>query len=252
MLSQLLEVNFKKMKASEIMTLGVYTVRPEASIKEAASLMRERGISGLPVVDKTGRLVGIVTEGDLLRRAEIGTERRRPRWLVFVLGPGRLANEYVRSHARKVQDIMTPEVVSVSKDMPLQEVVNILEKRRIKRVPVTRDDKLVGIISRANLVHALARLVEEAPPTRPDDEAAREKIMVELNKQPWTPRTDLNVIVRGGVAELWGAISDEREREAIRVVAENVPGVSQVIDHLVCFHPMRGGMGLPPLISSGD
>jgi CBS domain-containing protein len=241
-----------KMKASEIMTLGVYTVRPEASLKEAASLMRERGISGLPVVDKMGRLVGVVTEGDLLRRVETGTERHRPRWLEFLLGPGRLANEYVHSHARKVQDVMTPEVITVSKDAPLQDVVNILEQGRIKRVPVTRGDKLVGIVSRANLVQALARLAQEASPTRPDDEAAREQIMTELNKQPWAPRGSLNVIVRGGIAELWGVIGDERERDAIRVVAENVPGISQVIDHLTCFHPMRGGMGLPRLISSGD
>jgi CBS domain containing-hemolysin-like protein len=146
---------------------------------------------------------------------------------------------------------MTPEVITVSKDAPLQDVVSILEQRRIKRVPVTRGDKLVGIISRASLVQALARLAQEAPPTRPDDEAAREQIMTELNKQPWASPATLNVIVRDGVAELWGVIRGERERAAIRVVAENAPGVSQVIDHLVYFHPMPGGIGLPPLISNG-
>jgi CBS domain-containing protein len=145
-----------KMKASEIMTLGVYTVRPEASLKEAANLMRERGISGLPVVDKMGRLVGVVTEGDLLRRVETGTERHRPRWLEFLLGPGRLANEYVHSHARKVQDVMTPEVITVSKDAPLQDVVNILEQRRIKRVPVTRGERTRRRIPRASLLISLA------------------------------------------------------------------------------------------------
>ena len=237
------------MKAADIMTLGVFTVRPETSLKEAAGLMLERGISGLPVVDGTGRLVGIVTEGDLLRRAETGTERRRSRWLEFLLGPGQLANEYVHSHARKVQDVMTPEVVTVSRDTPLQDVVNLLEQRRIKRVPVTRDDKLVGIISRANLVQALASLVQEVAPTRSDDETAREEIAAELAKQPWAP-ANLNVIVRRGVAELWGVIRDERERKAIRVVAENARGVSQVVDHLVYFRPMPGGMGLPPLIST--
>jgi CBS domain-containing protein len=237
------------MKAADIMTLGVFTVRPETSLKEAAGLMLERSISGLPVVDGTGRLVGIVTEGDLLRRAETGTERRRSRWLEFLLGSGQLANEYVHSHARKVQDVMTPEVVTVSKDTPLKDVVNILEQRRIKRVPVTRDDKLVGIISRANLVQALASLVQEVAPTRSDDETAREEIAAELAKQPWAP-ANLNVIVRRGVAELWGVIRDERERKAIRVVAENARGVSQVVDHLVYFRPMPGGMGLPPLIST--
>ena len=115
---------------------------------------------------------------------------------------------------------------------------------------MTRDDKLVGIISRANLVQALARLAQEVAPTRSDDETAREEITAELSKQPWAPQANLNVIVRGGVAELWGVIRDERERKAIRVVAENAPGISQVIDHLVYFRPMPGGMGLPPLIST--
>jgi CBS domain-containing protein len=125
------------MKAVEIMTTGVVTVQPEASVREAARLMLEHGLSGLPVVDDMGRLAGMVTEGDFLRRAETGTERRRPRWLEFLLGPGRLANEYVRSHSRKVKEIMTSEVVTVSEDTPLQDVVNIMEHRRIKRVPVT-------------------------------------------------------------------------------------------------------------------
>jgi CBS-domain-containing membrane protein len=175
-----------------------------------------------------GRLAGIVTEGDFLRRAETGTELRHPRWLEFLLGPGRLANEYVHSHGRKVEEIMTPEVVTVSGDAPLEDVVKIMEHHRIKRVPVTSEKKVVGIISRANLVQALARLAQEVSPTHPDDETARKQIMAELTKQPWAPKTSLNVIVRGGVAELWGTISDEREREAIRVVAENVPGISQV------------------------
>jgi len=239
------------MKAVEIMTTGVVTVQPEASVREAARLMWEHGVSGLPVVDDVGRLAGIVTEGDFLRRAETSTELRHPRWLEFLLGPGRLADEYVHSHGRKVGEIMTPEVTTVSEDAPLEEVVKIMEHRRIKRVPVISGTKIVGIISRANLVQALARLAQDVAPTRPDDETARKQIMAELTKQPWAPKTSLNVIVRGGVAELWGTISDEREREAIGVVAENVPGISQVIDHLVCFHPMRGGFGLPPLISNG-
>jgi CBS domain-containing protein len=135
------------MKAAEVMTLRVATIRPGETVREAARTMLRFGISGLPVVDTAGRLVGIVTEGDFLRRSEIGTERRHPRWLEFLLGPGRLANEYVHSHGRKVEEVMTPNVVTVSPDTQLQEVVRIMERRHIKRVPVVSDGKIVGIIS---------------------------------------------------------------------------------------------------------
>lgn len=144
---------------------------------------------------------------------------------------------------------MTSEVITVSEATRLQDVVSIMERRRIKRIPVMSDGKIVGIISRANLVQALARLAEEVSPTHPDDETARQRILAELNQQSWAPRASLNVIVRGGVAELWGVIYDERERQAMRVAVENVPGISQVIDHFVYVEPMSGaaGMGLPPL-----
>lgn len=228
------------MKASEIMTPGVYTIKPDTSVRDAARLMIERGISGLPVVDAAGQVVGIVTEGDFLRRAETSTEWRRPRWLEVLLGPGRLASDYVRTHARKVEEIMTRDVVTVSADTPLQDVVGIMERRRIKRVPVVRDGAVVGIISRANLVQALARLAEEAPPSRPDDEAMRARIIAELEKQEWAPRSLINVIVRDGVAELWGTILDEKERDAVRVLVENVPGIAGVQDHMIWVEPMSG------------
>jgi CBS domain-containing protein len=202
------------MKASEIMTMGVYTVTPDVSVRDAARLMIEQGISGLPVVDAAGHVVGIVTEGDFLRRAETGTQRRRPRWLEILVGPGRLASEYVHTHARKVADIMTSDVVTVSADAPVQDIVDVMERHRIKRVPVIKDGAVVGIVSRANLVQALARLAEEAPPSRPDDEAMRAQIMAELKKQEWAPHPSVNVIVRDGVAELWGTILDEKKRDA--------------------------------------
>lgn len=228
------------MKAGEVMTVPVTTVRPDASVTDAARLMVERGVSGLPVVDAHGQLVGIITEGDFLRRAETGTERHRPRWLQFLLGPGRIANEYVHSHARKIQEVMTPDVITVSQSTPLQDVVTMMERHRIKRVPVLGEGKLVGIISRANLVQALARLAEEASPSRPDDEAMRTQILKDLNRERWAPRDAVNVIVRNRVAELWGVILDERERQAIKVVAENVPGIKAVRDHLVFVGPMSG------------
>ncbi len=234
------------MKAAEVMTPKVVTIRPDTPLVEAARLMLQSGISGLPVVDDAGHLVGIVTEGDFLRRAETGTEHRRPRWLEFLLGPGRLADEYVRSHARTVREIMTPKVITVSEDTPLQDVVAIMERRRIKRVPVVRDDKIVGIVSRANLVQALAHLAEESSGSKPDDEMMRAQIMGELAKQSWARTSSINVIVRHGIAELWGPIFDQRQREAVRVAAENVVGVGNVKDHLVWVELMSGLSFGPP------
>jgi hypothetical protein len=135
---------------------------------------------------------------------------------------------------------MTPKVVTVSADTPLQEVVRTTERRRIKRVPVVSDGKIVGIISRANLVQALARLADEARESHSDDEASRTHILAELSKQAWAPGSLINVIVRNGVAEIWGTIFDEREREALRVVAKNAPGITSVKEHLVLVEPMSG------------
>ena len=228
------------MKASEVMTPEVETIRRDATVLEAARMMLRRGVSGLPVVDSNGQLVGVVTEGDFLRRAETGTTRRHSRWLEFLLGPGRLADEYVHSHGRKVEEVMTPKVISVAPETSLQEVVRIMERHRIKRVPVVSDDKIVGIISRANLVQALARLADEAAESHGDDEEIRGRILAALDSEPWAPRYSINVIVRNGVAEIWGTIFDEREREAVRVVAENVPGIKAVKEHLVLMEPLSG------------
>src|SRR6516162_5379416 len=141
------------MNVKEVMTSPVISVPSDGSISQAIELMLQRRISGLPVVDQGGRLVGIVTEGDFLRRAETGTQRQRPRWLEYLIGPGRLADEYTRSHGRKVHDIMTPDPLTVSEDTSLEEIVGTMEKRRIKRMPVMRGSEVVGIVSRANLVH---------------------------------------------------------------------------------------------------
>jgi predicted transcriptional regulator len=212
--------------------------------------MLQNDISGLPVLDADGRLVGMITEGDLLRRAETATQRRRPRWIEFFVGPGRLAEEYVHSHGRKVSELMTAEPVSVTEETPLEEVVTLMEKRRIKRLPVVRGDKVVGIVSRANLLHALARLSGEAHPVKPDDRAIRERLQAELNKQGWAPVIPLEIIVRDGVVDLWGSITDERERQALIVAAETVPGVKGVNDHLVWVDAMSGMAFLAPEESS--
>jgi CBS domain-containing protein len=226
------------MKAHDVMTWGTITVEPDASITRAVRLMLQNKISGLPVVDANGQLVGMVTEGDFLRRGELGTKRQRPRWLEFLLGPGKLATEYVQSSGQKVSQVMTPEPKTITPETPLEEVVGLMERHRIKRLPVVQDGKLVGIVSRANLLHALASVAREVKPATGDDAAIRERIMAECAKQAWA--SHINVVVRDGVVELWGVITDDRARDAFKVLAENVPGVTAVRDHLAWIEPTSG------------
>ena len=228
------------MKVKDVMTSPVLSVESESPISQAIQLMLEKRISGLPVLDGQGRLVGIVTEGDFLRRTETGTQRRRSRGLEFLIGPGRLADEYTRSHGRKVIDVMTPDPVTINEQTSLEQVVQIMEKHRIKRLPVLREQKLVGIVSRANLLHALAGVASDIKPVTTSDEAIREQLLAELGRQSWAPAALINAIVKQGVVELWGTITDERERQAIIVAAENVPGVKGVRDHLVWIEPNTG------------
>ena len=227
------------MKASDVMTRDVITVERETSVADVIRLMLENNVSGLPVLDD-GKVVGILTEGDLLRRSETGTEKQRPRWLEILMGPGRMAGEYVRTHGRKVEAIMTTDLISVTGDTPLDEVVGLMERRRIKRVPVIEGDALIGIVSRLDLLRALLRTIEaEHSEIRGDDEI-REQILAELAKAAWVPRDGLSISVKDGVVDLNGVILEEKEREALRVVAENVPGVKAVEDHLVWIEPVSG------------
>jgi CBS domain-containing protein len=234
------------MRAKDVMTHQVVSVEPDASVQHAAQLMLERRISGLPVIDNAGHLVGIVTEGDFLRRAELGTQRRRARWLEFLMGAGRLADEYVQTHGRKVEDVMTRDPETVPEDRQLSDVVQLMEKHQIKRVPVVRGNQVVGIISRANLLHALASAGGDAASPKRDDDVIRERLLAELDKQRWAPIALINVIVRNGVVELWGTITDERQRHAIMVAAENISGVKDVRDHLVWIDPMSDMAFYPP------
>jgi CBS domain-containing protein len=234
------------MRASDVMTRHVVSIAPDAPIVQAARLMLQHRISGLPVVDAQGRLVGMVSEGDFLRRGETGTLRRRPRWLEFLIGPGRLAGEYVRACGRKVEEIMTPEVVTIAEDTTLDRVVELMEQHRVKRLPVMRDGALVGILTRANLLHAVASLAHEAAPPLADDAAIRDRLLAELERHNWAPLGMLNIVVRDGTVELWGAVTEERERAAIRVAAENIPGVKAVHDHLVWLEPISGMVIEPP------
>ena len=234
------------MQAQDIMTQYIVSVGPNDTVARAVRAMLQNDISGLPVLDSNGALVGMITEGDLLRRAETGTQRRRPRWMEFFVGPGQLADEYVHTHGRKVSEIMTADPVTVTEDTPLEEVVAVMEKRHIKRVPVVRGDKVVGIVSRANLLHALARLAGETKPSTADDQTIRERLMAEIGKQRWAPGGAIDIIVRNGVVDLWGSITEERARAALIVAAENTPGVKGVKDHLAWIDPMSGIYFLPP------
>jgi CBS domain-containing protein len=222
------------MHAKDIMTTSVVTVTPDTPVPAIARLLLERRISGVPVVDAGGRLVGIVTESDLMRRPEIETERSRPWWLQIFTGHREAAEEYTKSHGSKAGQVMTHPVVTVEEDTPVGDIAVLLEERRIKRVPVVRDGKLVGIVSRANLLQGLvADHARASVAGRPvGDREIRGAVMAELERQPWLTHRGINVIVVDGVVQLWGLVESEEERRAIRVLAENVPNVRQVVDRL--------------------
>jgi CBS domain-containing protein len=234
------------MKAADIMTRNALTVGRETSVAQAIRLMLDNNVSGLPVLADDGKVIGILTEGDLLRRSEMGTERHRPRWLEIFMGPGRMASEYVRTHGRKVEEIMTTDLISVAGDTPLDEVVGLMERRRIKRVPVLDGDALAGVVSRTDLLRSLLHTLEaQHSETRRDDEIL-EQILAELAKAAWVPRDGLSISVNDGIVDLNGVILEEKEREALRVVAENAPGVRGVEDHLVWIEPVSGTVIEPP------
>ena len=228
------------MKVRDIMSTRVVSIAPDANVLEAVRLMLQNHISGLPVIDRSGALVGVVTEGDFLRRSETGTERKRPRWLEFLMGPRRLADEYVHTHARKVDDVMTREPITITEDAALDEVVRIMERRRIKRLPVMRGAQVAGIVSRANLLHALASLGAAASPPAKTDVAIREQLLAEFDRQTWAPVALIDVMVKDGAVELWGTITEEAQGDALKVCAENIPGVKSVVSHLTWIEPMSG------------
>ena len=220
------------MRAIDVMTSSVVVASPDMNVQAAAKLLDDNRISGMPVVDAAGQVIGVISESDLVRRTEIGTgERRRSWWLEFFTSNRELASEYVKEHAHMVKDIMSQPVVSVREDTPLSEIADLLERHRIKRVPVLRDDKLVGIVSRSNLIRALASFAPVKLATLPSDREIREAVLRELSGRRWAlPRH--GVIVQDGFVHLWGVVQSEDDRSAIRAAAEGVPGVKGVRDHL--------------------
>ncbi len=229
------------MNAQDIMTRTVATARPDSSLTDAIALMLERDVSGLPVMDADGHLVGMLTEGDLLRRGETGTEESHGRWWRFALGSGRLATEYVRAHSRLVSDLMTREVISAGEDTPLEEIVTLMERNYIKSVPILRDGVLTGLISRADLIKALARALKAADEQgTPTDLAIHDHIIAELERQKWAPDGSIKVEVDRGNVILTGVIFDQRDRAALRVAAQNVAGVTSVRDELTWVDATSG------------
>ena len=225
------------MKAKDIMTTPVVTIEPDTTVREIAALLLERRISGVPVVE-AGRLVGMVSEGDLLHRHEIGTDRDRPTrsWWLSLIDDDPGPAEYVKSHARRARDIMTRDVISVAEDAPIAEIATVLETHRIKRVAVLRGERLVGIVSRANLVQTLAAQPRPGKaPRAKGDGPIRRQLLAELERQPWWQRSASNVIVTDGIVHYWGIVDSDDQKEAARVAAENVPGVRKVEDHRVRY-----------------
>ncbi len=225
--------------AADVMTTDVITVSPETPVRDIAALLHSKRISGVPVVDTAGQILGIVTEGDLILREAIVGEHRRSWWLTLFDDPTVLARDYAKSHGRNARDIMTTPIISVGPAATLAEIAKLLERHRIKRVPVIESNKLIGIIARSNLLQALAAADVSRPAVR-DDRAIREQLLAELQKQPWVHMALKNVVVQDGVVSLWGMVSTEDERRALRIATENVPGVKGVEDHLTSKPINRG------------
>ena len=222
------------MLVRDVMVAPVITVEPSASVQEVAKLFLEKQISAVPVLDGKGKLVGIVSEGDLLHRVEAGTERHRSWWLRALVHDDTLAAEYIKSHSRKVSDVMTREVITASPTTPIHEIAALMEKNAVRRLPILENGQLVGIVSRANLLQAVAsarQLLDVAP----TDKAIRDRILANLKREAWAHTGLLNVTVTNGIVDLWGLAESDTERKAIKVAAESTPGVTAVHDNMVVY-----------------
>jgi CBS domain-containing protein len=229
------------MRADGVMTSNVVTVGENASVQDVALVLLQNQISAVPVIDRMGNMVGIVSEGDLMRRPESETEKRRSPWLELLSSKQALAAEFVKMHSRRVTDVMTRGVITATPDTPVAEIASLLEKNGIKRVPILRGGKLVGIVSRANLLHGLASLKNNASKSVASDAAIRDRLLARIQNQPWTRPTLINVIVQDGIAELWGIVASQAERNAVRVLAEVTTGVRAVNNNLRVYHLVNQG-----------
>ena len=223
------------MKAQDVMVRDVVTVKPDDEVSDAVKLLLDRDISAVPVVDDTGAVVGILSEADLVHREEIGTEKHHRWWLEAVLPASQLANEFSKSHGHRVYQVMSRKVVTATEDTPLGEIATLLEKHRIKRVPILREGRLVGVVSRSNLIQALASASAHPPVETPTatDRTIRLDLLDRLAHEKWTDFGEINVIVKDGVVHLWGLVYSASERKALLAVAEEIPGVVSVSDEMI-------------------
>jgi CBS domain-containing protein len=228
------------MEAREVMTRDVVTVGPETTVGEIAAILVRHRISAVPVVSGT-RLLGIVSQTDLAHRSETGTEKKRKWWLEVFADPDAKAREYVKSHGLRAQDVMTRFVVSVPEGASLAEVADVLDAHRIRQVPVMSDGRLVGMISRADLVRKLAEAKLAAPVPRPDNGALQKAIWDQIKAEPWLKSAFVNLAVKDGVVELWGSVDSDEQHRALKVLVEGVPGVRRVVDQ-VGLLPKVGGL----------
>ena len=219
------------MKAADVMTTRVITVTADRPVSEIAKLLLKHRISAVPVVDADGRLLGIVSEGDLMRREDAGTEAPRSWWLRVFSTADEAAADFAKSHGRLAREVMTRKVTTVAEDTPLAEVARLLERHGVKRVPVVRDGRVVGVVSRANLLQGLAA-APGATAVAVDDATIRTRILETLDQQPWHAAIHPNVVVSDGVVHLWGLVATERQRDALRVLVENIEGVRAIEDHV--------------------
>lgn len=219
------------MKARDIMAKPVLTVKPSTSVSELARLLIDKRISGLPVVDDHDSLVGIVSETDLLHRAETGTEQRRKWWVQMLMDGDTLARDFVKTHGTRTSDIMSPFVITVAAEADLAQVAQTLDTNNIKRVPVMEGDKLVGIITRGDLVRALIASRTKEQSAGLDDVALQKRIMERIERQPWLNQTYLSAAVLDGVVELAGFVTSEAQHQALRVLVEEV-GARRIVDNV--------------------
>jgi len=224
--------------AAAVMTDTPVVIAPDAPLAQAIRLMATHRISGLPVVDAAGAAVGMLTEGDLLRRQEIGSEGGPPGWFASFFTPGRIAANYVQTHGRRVQDVMTPDVISVTEYTPVAEIAALMIRHRVKRLPVLRDSKVVGIVSRADLVRTIGDRLDTTQGSA-DDATIRRQILETMESQSWLQRS-VSLAVENGVVLFDGCVFDPRQRDAMTVIAENTPGVKSVENRLVCIEPNSG------------
>jgi CBS domain-containing protein len=224
------------MKATDVMVRNVITTHPQASVSDVSRLLVDNDVSALPVVDDAGHLVGVISEADLMRREEIGSAKVRPWWLEAVTPGATLAKEFAQSHGKRVEELMSTDVISANENASLGEIASLLERNRIKRVPILKDGKLIGIVSRSNLVQALASAKSNELSVSENDHMIRAEIVTRLAGQPWTDFGDRNIIVRDGIVHLWGLVGSQSERKALTALAESVPGATDVRDEMIAAY----------------